>query len=62
MWFKTQGYLAPEQPIFSQQPTQPLVDLVFKPSQSLVYPTLLSESDPYVIEPTPYLVNPTLPL
>ena len=30
-------------------------------SQYLVHPTLLSNIDPYVIEPMPYLVNRTLP-
>ena len=32
-----------------------------KPFHSLVHPTLLSESDPCVIEPISPLVNPTLP-
>ena len=32
-----------------------------KPIAALVDPTLLSESDPDVIEPMSYLVNPTLP-
>ena len=51
MWSETQYYPTPEQPVVSQKPTQPLVDLVFEPSQYLAHPTLLSESDPYVIEP-----------
>ena len=50
MWSETQEFSSPEQPIVSQQPTQPLVD-----------PTLRLESDPNVIEPMSYLVNPTLP-
>ena len=58
---KTQEFPSPEQPIVSQQPTQPLVDLVVEPISALVDPTLLSESDPYVIEPMSYLVDPTLP-
>ena len=61
VWSETQGYPAPEQPIFSQQPTQTLADQVVKPISSLVQPTLLLESDPYVIEPMSSLVNPTLP-
>ena len=51
VWSKTQEFPSPEQPIVSQQPNQPLVDLVVEPSQYLVHPPLLSESDPYVIEP-----------
>ena len=62
MCSKTQEYPVPEQPIDSQQPTQPFVDLVVEPSHSLVHPTLVSKSDPYVIEPMSCLVNPTLPL
>ena len=61
VWSETQGYPAPEQPIFSQQPTQPLVYQVVEPISALVDPTLLSEIDPDVIEPMSYLVNPTLP-
>ena len=61
MWSETQEFPSPEQPIVSQQPTKPLVDLVIEPSHSLVHPTLLSESDPYVIEPMSSLVNLTLP-
>ena len=61
MWSETQEFPSTEQPIVSQQPTQPLVDQVFEPISALVDPTLLSESDPDVIEPMPYLVNPTLP-
>ena len=61
MWSETQEFPSPEQPIVSQQPNQYLVDLVVKNSQYLVHPTLLSESDPYVIEPMLSLVNPTLP-
>ena len=63
MWFETQGFPSPKQPIVSQQPTQTLVDQVVKPISALVYPTLPLESDLYhVIEPMPSLVNPTLPL
>ena len=58
---QTQEFPSPEQPIFSQQPTQPLVDQVVEPISDLVDPTLLSESDPDVIEPMSSLVNPTLP-
>ena len=61
MWSKTQEFPSPKQPIVSQQPNQPLVDLVVEPSQYLVHPTLLSKSDPYVIEPLSSLVNATLP-
>ena len=61
MWSETQEFPSLEQPIVSQQPTQYLVDLVVKPILALVYPTLLLESDPYVIEPMSSLVNPTLP-
>ena len=61
VWSKTQEFPSPEQPIVSQQPTQPLVDQVVEPISDLVDPTLLSESDPDVIEPMSYLVNPTLP-
>ena len=61
MWSKTQEFPSPEQPIVSQQPTQPLVDQVVEPISALVDPTLLSESDPDVIEPMSSLVNPTLP-
>ena len=61
MWSKTQEFPYPEQPMVSQQPAQPLVDLVVEPSHSLVHPTLLSESDPYAIEPMSSLVYPTLP-
>ena len=62
MWFETQEFPSPEQPIVSHQPTQPLVDQVVEPILALVDPTLLSESDPDVIEPMSHLVNPTLPL
>ena len=62
MWSKTQGFPSPDQPIVSQPPTEPLVNLVVEPSQYLVHPTLLSESDLDVIEPMSYLVNATLPL
>ena len=62
MWSETQEFPSPEEPIVSQQHTQPLVDVVFEPSQYLIHPTLLSESDPYVIEPMSSLVNPSLPL
>ena len=61
VWSKTQEFPSPEQPIVSQQPTQPLVDLVVEPSQSLVHPTLRLESDSCVIEPISSLVNFTLP-
>ena len=61
MWSKTQEFPSLEQPIVSQQPTQPLVDQVVKPILDLVDPTLLLESDPDVIEPMSYLVNTTLP-
>src|SRR5713101_3006917 len=62
MWSETQEFPSPEQPIVSQQPTQPLVDQVVKPISTLVDPTLLLDSDPDVIEPMSSLVNPTLPL
>ena len=68
MWSETQGFPSLEQPVVSQQPTQPLVDLVVEPSQYLVHPfapkgcIIPSEIDPYVIEPMSSLVNPTLPL
>ena len=61
MWSETQEFSSPEQPIVSQQPTQPLVDQVVKPILALVDPTLLLESDPDVIEPMSSLFNPTLP-
>ena len=61
MLSESQGFPSPEQPIVSQQPTQPLFNLVVKPSQYFPHPTIISESDPYVIEPISYLVNPTLP-
>ena len=61
MWSKNQEFPSLEQPIVSQQPTQPLVDQVLEPTLALVDPTLLSENDPYVIEPISYLVNATLP-
>ena len=61
VWSETQEFPSPEQPIASQQPTQPLVDQVVEPILDLVDPTLLSKSDPDVIEPMSYLVNPTLP-
>ena len=61
MWSETQYFPSPEQPIVSQQPTQPLVDQVVEPISTLVDPTLLLESDPHVIEPMSSLVNPTLP-
>ena len=61
MWSKTQYFPSPEQPIVSQQPTQPLVDQVIEPISDLVDPTLLSKSDPDVIELMSSLVNPTLP-
>ena len=59
---ETQEFPSPNQPIVSQQSTQPLVDQVVEPISALVDPTLLLESDPNVIEPTSSLVNPTLPL
>ena len=62
MWSKTQYFPSPEQPIVSQQPTQPLVDQVVEQISHLVNPGLLLESDPYVIGPMSPLVNPTLPL
>ena len=43
MWSETQEFPSPEQPIVSQQPTQPLVDQVVEPISSLVDPTLLLE-------------------
>ena len=61
MWSKTQGFPSLEQPIVSQQPTQPLVDQVVKQISYLVDPTLLSKSDPDVIEPMSSSVNPILP-
>ena len=61
MWSKTQEFPSPEQPIVFQQPTQPLVDQVVEPISDLVDPTLLSESDPYVIERMSPLVSLTLP-
>ena len=61
MWSETQEFPSPEQPIVSQQPTQPLVDLVVEPISALVDPTLILESDPDVIEPMSYFFNPTLP-
>ena len=61
MWFETQEFPSPEQPILCQQPTQPLVDQVVEQILGLVDPTLLSESDPDVIEPMSSLLNPTLP-
>ena len=61
VWLETQEFHYPEQPIVSQQTTQPLVDQVVEPISDLVDPTLLSESDPDVIEPMSSLVNPTLP-
>ena len=62
MWYETQEFPSPKQPIVSQQPNQPLVDLEFEPILALVDPTLISESDPDVIELMSYLVNTTLPL
>ena len=50
MCSKTQEIPSPKQPIVSQQPTQPLVDQVVKPISDLADTTLLSESDPCVIE------------
>ena len=61
MWSETQEFPSPKKPIVSQQPTQPLVDQVAKPISNLVDPTLISESDPDVIEPMSHVVNPTLP-
>ena len=61
MWFETQDFSSPKQPIVSQQPTQPLVDQVVEPISYLVDPTLLSESDFDVIKPMSSLVNSTLP-
>ena len=61
MWFETQEFPSLEQPIVSQQTTQPLVDQVVKQISALFDPTLLSESDPNVIKPMSSLVNPTLP-
>ena len=60
VWYKTQDFPSPEQPIVSQHPTQPLVDQVVEPISDLVDPILLSKSDPNVIEPMSSLVNPTL--
>ena len=52
MWYESQGYTAPEQPMVSQQPIQPSVDQVVEPMLSLVNTTLPLESDLYqVIEP-----------
>ena len=51
MWSETQEFPSPEQPIVSQQPTQPLVDQVLEAILALVNPTLLSKIDPDVIEP-----------
>ena len=62
MCSETQEFPSLEQPIVSQQPTQPLVDQVVEPISALVDPTLLSESDIDVIESMLSLVNPTLPL
>ena len=61
MWYETQEFTSPEQPIVSQQPTQTLVDQVVGPITALLDTTLLSESDPNVIKPMSSLVNPTLP-
>ena len=61
VWSKTQDSPSPEQPIVSQYPTQPLVDQVVEPISDLVDPTLLSKSDPDLIELMSSLVNPTLP-
>ena len=61
MWSDTQEFPSPEQPIVSQQPTQPMVDQVVEQISDLVDPTLFSESDPDVIEPMSSLLNPTLP-
>ena len=61
MWSETQEFPSPEQPIVSQQPTQPLVDRVVEPISDLVNPPLLSESDPDVIKPMSSLVHITLP-
>ena len=55
MCSKTQEFPSPKQPI------QPLVDQAVELVQYLVHPTLISESDTYVIEPISSLVNPTLP-
>ena len=62
MWYETQEFPSPEQPIVSQRPTQPLVDQVVESILALVNPTLILESDPDVIEPMSPLVNPTIPL
>ena len=62
MWSETQEFPSLEQPIVSQQPTQPLVYQVVEPILDLVDPTLILESDPYVIEKMSALVNPTFPL
>ena len=51
VWSNTQEFPSPEKPIVSQQPNQPLVYQVVEPISALVNPTLLLESDPYVIEP-----------
>ena len=61
MWSETQEYPIPKQVEVSQLPIQPLVDLVAEPSQPFVHPTLILESDPYVIEPISSFINPTLP-
>ena len=58
---KIQEFPFPEQPIVSQQPTQPLVYQVVEPISSFFNPTLLLEGDPDVIEPMSSLVNSTLP-
>ena len=49
VWSETQEFPSPEQPIVSQQPTQPLVDQVVEQISDLVDPALLSESVPHVI-------------
>ena len=61
VWSETQEFPSLEQPIVSQQPTQPLVNQVVEPILALVDPTLILESNPDVIEPMSSLVNPTLP-
>ena len=55
MWSETQEFPSPE------QPTQPFFDQVVEPILDLVDPTIILESDPYVIETMSSLFNPTLP-
>ena len=59
MWSETQEFPSLEQPIVSQQPTQPLVYQVVEPILDLVDPTLILESDHDVIELMTSFVSPT---